>query len=66
MDDLDKQLREMGCPYEASDYRATVWLDGYQACVKADLERLKADAPQITTPYGVKADGSPKSLEDCG
>jgi hypothetical protein len=31
MDDLDRQLRDLGCPYEASDYRARLWLEGYKA-----------------------------------
>lgn len=31
MADLDKELADLGCPYEASDHRAPIWLNGYQA-----------------------------------
>lgn len=42
-DPLDKQLAEIGCPYTADDYRARIWLDGYQAAVKQEADKLRRE-----------------------
>lgn len=39
---LSEELRAIGCPYIVGDERAKVWLEGYQACVRAEIARLRA------------------------
>lgn len=37
--DLDKELKEVGCPYSSNDHRSLVWIEGFRAGI-SDGEKI--------------------------